>query len=335
MAGRNEIRYPDSSDILRFTQKLKKQGDISLQEADWIYSLFTGERLHDTINPDFAPTTYKALQNWYEAVAEKVGQGARGNFIFTIVFSDIERLNKLLLPAHQAIKKHGTFDDLCDVISVDEKIYSALPFKHLFTKRHSDSTFKPYYKMASRRAGMLYYPIEIDGKTYNIGRLLKQLSPVITLRSPEDKNHQLSRSAFEVMVGAGKVTSRTLVLSQYEVKLFTLATFMRHKDFPCAAAVDAYNSKFIIFTGKDQAPVVRHALNIPFEELVQNAVKENVFDKQTAKVLLDNRHIPNFPMKKFIDASIKRVDDIVQERLAWKAVRQSVESEDKWLVEAR
>ena len=335
MAGRDKMSYPDSNEIRQLTQKLKDQEDISLEEADRIYSLFSGERLYTTIDPNFAPTTYKSLQDWYKIVACKIEQGFRGNFIFTIVFSDIDSLNKLLLPAHQAIKEHGTFDDLCNVIRVDEKIYSALPFKHLFTKRLNDSTSKPYYKMTSFRAGMLYYPIEIDGKTYTAGGLLKHLFPVVTLGSPEDANHQLSREAFEVMVGAGRVVSRTLVLSQYEVKLFTLATFMRHKDFPCAAAVDAYNSKFIIFTGKDQAPVVKYALEVPFEELVQNAVKENVFDKKVAKMLLDNRRIPNFPIKKFLEASVRRIDDIIQEKLEWKAAQKSVENEKGWLEETR
>ena len=137
------------------------------------------------------------------------------------------------------------------------------------------------------------------------------------------------------MVGAGRVVSRTLVVSHYEVKLFTLATFMRHRDVPCAAAVDAYNSKFVVFTGKDQAPVVKYALEVPFEELVQNAVKENVFDKKVAKMLLDNRRIPNFPIKKFLEASIRRIDDIIQEKLEWKATRQRIEGEFEWLEEIR
>jgi len=176
------MSYPDSNEIRQLTQKLKDQEDISLEEANRIYSLLSGERLYTTIDPNFAPTTYKSLQDWYKVVACKIEQGFRGNFIFTIVFSDIDSLNKLLLPAHQAIKEHGTFDILCNVIRVDEKIYSALPFKHLFAKMLNDSTSKPYYKMTSRRAGMLYYPIEIDGKTYTAGGLLKHLFSCCNLR---------------------------------------------------------------------------------------------------------------------------------------------------------
>ena len=72
-----------------------------------------------------------------------------------------------------------------------------------------------------------------------------------------------------------------------------------------------------------------------FPSLVQNAVKENVFDKKVAKMLLDNRRIPNFPIKKFLEASIRRIDDIIQEKLEWKATRQRIEGEFEWLEEIR
>lgn len=331
------MKLPSAEDIRRLTQKLKTQGDITIEEADWIYSLFSRDAMYTTlypISPKFNSELSQALQEWYEVVAQKIRNGERGNFVFTVYLKNII-YSDFLHPARRALLEQGGFKDLCNVIRVDEKIYSALPFKHLFTKRLNDSTSKPYYKMTSRRAGMLYYPIEIDGKTYTAGGLLKRLSPVVTLGSPEDANHHLSREAFEVMVGAGRVVSHTLVLSQYEVKLFTLATFIRHKDISCAAAVDAYNSKFIIFTGKEQAPVVKYALEVPFEELVQNAVKENIFDKKVAKMLLDNRCIPNFPTKKFLEASVRCIDDIIQEKLEWKAARESVENEKRWLEEIR
>lgn len=35
------MRYPDADEIKRLTQKLKEQNDITLEEANWIYSLFS------------------------------------------------------------------------------------------------------------------------------------------------------------------------------------------------------------------------------------------------------------------------------------------------------
>ncbi len=330
----------NADEIKRLTEQLKTNEDISLEEADWIYSLFSRDAMYTTLHPSspkFNSELSQALQEWYEVVAQKIRNGERGNFVFTVYLKNII-YSDFPYPAKKALLEQGDFKDLCNVIMVDEKIYSALPFKHLFTKRLNDftkrlndSTSKPYYKMTSRRAGMLYYPIEIDGKTYTAGGLLKHLFPVATLGSPEDANHHLSREAFEVMVGAGRVVSHTLVLSQYEVKLFTLAAFMRYKDFSCVAALDAYNSAFVTFTEKDKAPIIKDVLEVPFEELVQNAVRERVIDKKTAKTLLDNYPVMNFPLKDFTEVSIRYIDNVVRLKAEWKKTRKAIEDENTWL----
>lgn len=331
------IQNTDANKIRQFTQKLETQGDITLKEADEIYSLFSDNAIYTALNPispKFNEKLSKALKDWYEVVAQKIKEGRRGNFIFTVIFSEHTYIDKLLLPAHQAIKEHGTFDILYDVLMVDEKIYSSLPFKHLFIKVNN-SQLKPYYEIKSNRAGILRYPVEVDGNTYTASELIKRLSPVITLGSPEDANLALSMAAFNVALGAHEVVEKLFIFGKYEVKLFTLTAFMRYEDIPCAAAVDAYNGKFTIFTEKDKALIVKHALEVSFEELAQNAVKEKVFDKQMAKELINDYPIVNFPMKNFAEASAKYIDGIVQKRLEWQTERRRVEYEPEWLEETR
>jgi len=335
------MKLPSAEDIRRLTQKLKAQGDITIEEADWIYSLFSRDAMYTTLHPSspkFNSELSQALQEWYEVVADKIKAGERGSFVFTVFFSENTHFNKLLSPAHEAIEKHGTFEDLCNVIMIDEKTYSTLPFKHLFSEVKEN--LKNFYKLKTPRVGMLNYPIYIENKIYTVGELMKRFYPIGTSVSFEDVNHALSEEAYKVAIGAREVVQKLFVFGRYEVRryevrLFTLAAFMRYKDFSCVAAIDVFNSKFVVFTGKDQAPVVKYALEVPFEELVQNAVKEKVFDKQMAKELINDYPIVNFPMKNFAEASAKYIDGIVQKRLEWQTERRRVEYEPEWLEETR
>lgn len=324
----------NADEIKRLTEQLKTNEDISLEEADWIYSLFSKDAMYTTLypsSPKFNDELSRALQSWYEVVAEKIKEGKRGNFIFTAFFSENIHFNKLLSPAHEAIEKYGTFEDLCKTIMIDEKVYSVLPFKHLFTEVKGDENLKSFYKLETLRAGMLYYPVKVKGKTYTIGELVKRFYPIGTLGGFEDVNHVLSEEAYKVAVGAREVVQKLFVFGKYEVKLFTLAAFMRYKDFSCIAALDAYNSAFVTFTEKDKAPIIKDVLEIPFEELVQNAVKERVIDKKTAKTLLDNYPIMNFPLKDFTEVSVRYIDNVVRLKAEWKKTRKAIEDENTWL----
>lgn len=328
----------NADEIKRLTEQLKTNEDISLEEADGIYSLFSKDAMYTTLypsSPKFNGELSKALQSWYEVVAEKIKEGKRGNFIFTVFFSENIHFNKLLSPAHEAIEKYGTFEDLCKTIMIDEKVYSVLPFKHLFTEVKGDENLKSFYKLETLRAGMLYYPVKVKGKTYTVGELMKRFYPIGTSVSFEDVNHALSEEAYKVAVGAREVVQKLFVFGKYEVKLFTLAAFLKYKDFSCVAALDAYNSAFVTFTEKDKAPIIKDVLEVPFEELVQNAVRERVIDKKTAKTLLDNYPIMNFPLKDFTETSVRLLNDIVRRKMEWKVTRNAIEYETEWVEEIR
>lgn len=332
----------NASKVKQLTQKLETQGDITLKEADAIYLLFSKAARSTALGPySHVPDNdlSEALHNWYKTVAQCVEQGKRGNFIFTIVFSENIHFNKLSLPAQQAIKQHGSFEDLCNILVVDEKIYPTLPYKHLFTMGVGDSQTRPYYIVDSDRAGMLHHPIEVEGETYTMGGLIKQFVPIVDLGSPRDLYQEMAMEAFKTIIGARtEVAQHVFVMGNYEVKLFTLATFIRHMNIPCVAAADVHNNRFIVFTEKDKVPIVKYALGVPFEELVQNAVKENAIDNKTAKILTgkpENCPITHFPIKSFTETSIRYLDDIVQKKLDWEAARKTIEGEAEWLAEIR
>lgn len=328
----------NADEIKRLTEQLKTNEDISLEEADWIYSLFSKDAMYTTLypsSPKFNDELSRALQSWYEVVAKKIKEGKRGNFIFTVFFSENIHFNKLLSPAHEAIEKYGTFEDLCKTIMIDEKVYSTLPFKHLFTEVKGDENLKSFYKLDTPRAGMLNYPIHVENKTYTIGVLVKRFYPIKMSVGFEDVNHALSEEAYKVAVGAREVVQKLFVFGKYEVKLFTLSAFIRYKDFSCIAILDAYNSAFVTFIEKDKAPIIKDVLEVPFEELVQNAAKERVIDKKTAKTLLDNYPIMNFPLKDFTEASVRYIDNVVQLKTEWKNTRKTIEDENTWLEEIR
>lgn len=80
MQMKNEIR--------QLIRKLEEHGDISLREADWIFSLFSANSLKTKLNPasfKADKSLMEALKKWFAVVASKIEQGYSGNFIFTIL----------------------------------------------------------------------------------------------------------------------------------------------------------------------------------------------------------------------------------------------------------
>jgi len=153
--------------------------------------------------------------------------------------------------------------------------------------------------------------------------------------SPRDIDQEVAMGAFKVIVGADKFMQHAFVLENHAVKLFTSAKFLRHMDIPCVAAADVRNNKFVVFTEKDKAPIVKYALKTPFEELVQNALDKNVISKKMAVSLLGDERISNFPIKEFVQTCAEYISEIAQKKVEWKTTRQRIEGETEWLEEIR
>lgn len=325
------MNYPDANEIRQLAQKLKEQGDITLKEADRIYSLFSENAAKTVFNfgsPEYDYKLIQALEEWFHVVTEKIEAGKRGNFIFTIHLDD----NFYRKNIHQAVevidvlREHGSFEDLCNVIMLDEKLYSTFPFKRLFKKDDDTGT----YKLQSLRAGMFYYPMKTETGTCTISQVMKKFVPVTVSAFPG----VLVTDLFELIFNSEISAVRTLwTLGKSELKPRILSSFLKYKDIPCIAAADTNSKELFVFMEKDKAFITKKALEIPFEKLIENALCSGIIDQKAARKLLNNNPLFKFPAQKFIDASVKYLDKVVQMNVEWKKAREAVEKDSKWLEE--
>jgi len=324
------MKYPSAQTIRRLTRKLNEQGDITPKEADKIYSLFSEDAVKTIFNfgtPEYDRKLVQALEDWFCAVTEKIKAGERGNFIFTVHLDD----NFYCKNMYQAVKvidtlrERGTFEDLCSVIMLDEKFYPAFPFKNLFKKDDDTNT----YKLQSPRAGMFYYPFKAGAGTYTISQIMKKFVPFAVSVLPG----VLVNGLFGLIFNS-EINTRTLwTLGITELKPRVLSSFLKHNHIPCIVAADTYSEEFLIFVEKDKAFIMKKALEVPFEKLVENALYNGVIDQKAARKLLNNNSLFKFPTQKFIDASVKYLDKVVQINMEWKKTREAVEKDNKWLEE--
>jgi len=331
MAGRSKMKYPDAPKIQQLTQKLKQQGDITLKEADKIYSLFSEnavKTVFSPISPEYDYKLIQALEEWFHVVTEKIKAGERGNFIFTIHLDDIFYCKNTYQAVEviDALREHGSFEDLCNVIMLDEKFYPTFPFKRLFKKDDDTGT----YKLQSLRAGMFYYPMKTETGTCTISQVMKKFVPVTVSVFPG----VLATGLFELIFNSEISTVRTLwTLGKSELKPRILSSFLKYKDIPCIAAADIHSKELFVFVEKDKAFIMKKALEIPFERLIENALCSGIIDQKAARKLLNNNPLFKFPAQKFIDASVKYLDKVVQMNVEWKKAREAVEKDSKWLEE--
>ncbi len=330
MAGRSKMKYPDAPKIQQLTQKLKQQGDITLKEADKIYSLFSEKAAKTVFNfgaPEYDYKLIQALEEWFHAVAEKIKAGERGNFIFTVCLDDNFYYKNLFqaVDVINALKEHGSFEDLCNIVMIDEKLYPAFPFKNLLKKDNLGA-----YKIQSMRAGMLNYPVKTEKGTYTISQVMKKFVPV-TITVPSGV---LITDLIKMMFSSEVNNFRSpWTLGKTEVKPCVLSAFLKRENIPCIVAADVHSNKFFTFVEKDKVFIVKRILEIPFEKLVENALCKGVIDKKEARKLMNNNALLKFPLQKFVDASVEYLDKIAQMNTEWKSVREAVEKDSKWLEE--
>lgn len=317
------MKIPDANAIRELTQKLKDQGDITAEEADLIYPP------EKTKSPELKST----MEEWYEVVAEKIRKGLRGNFVFTI---DIHRYLEFMEPAQKAIRKYGNFEDLCDSIYVDKRLYPLIPFKHLFVEAGRNPLFKNveiYYEMDSSRAGIYYYPFQTNVGACTISQFMKRFYS-IPIFSSIDAGVS-SKKFFEI--AAGIYEDKTLGLYSFrnirEIKYCILADFMKRKNIPCMVATALYNKKSILFIEEENIIAVKKVMKVPFEKLVRNALNKNAIDEKAAKVLLVDGLAPDFSFDKFAEVSFEYLDETNEAKI--KMMRDRVEEETEWIEEIR
>ena len=344
------MKHPDMNAICQLTWKLKKEGDITLKEADWIYSLFSENSLKTKFNINsskFDAGLIYALEEWYEVVAQKIRNGERGNFVFTVYLKNIvysaflyPAKKAFLYPAKKALLEQGGFKDLCNVIMVDEKTYSRLPFKHFLSKNSHD--LGCYYEMNSPRAGMLYYPLKTEKGTYTVLQFLEKLVPFAIEVPPAWDARTFTEAFFEIAAKTQEITRNLWNVNNREISCFIMSDFIRHNDISCIAAVEVYGGKSAAFRGKstifvekEKAPFAKKVWGIPIEELVNNALHENVINEKEAQSLLNGKPGYDFPIVEFTKASTQYLNEMVKRKMKWESTREIVEDEEVWLEEIR
>lgn len=284
----------NADEIKKLTRKLEIQNDVSLEEADKIYAFLARDVRQTKINPFSAGADYRligAFAEWFHAVGRKLKNGHRGNFIFSIFLHENGFNHNYLNEAWDALKKYGKFEDHIGVIWVSRPMYSLLPgrLRDMFTL----SEYEGLYKLLCRRAGFFYYP---QGECNVLSQFIKKLSPI---------TGQLSRSG----------TSYIMEHVKHIV--------------PYIEAADFFEDKAVIFTEKDKAPLMKVALETPFEELVRNALNENAIDEQAARKLLSNERPSS--VAGFIEVSMKYLNNIAKLKKEWRSTTEAVENESSWL----
>ena len=331
------MKHPDSNEIKQLTQKLKDQGDISLKEANMIYSLFSENSMKTKLNcysRKYDRELLLSLKEWYDAVAEEIKKDRRGNFIFTITFKiqtfSINLIN-IFHPVREVLKEQGRLEDLCGTIIMDKKTYSVFPLKFLF-----DTTdLGNYYEMRNHRAGIYYYPVKTKTETYTLAQFMENFFPV-----EKDKLGGLTSillKVFKIAAGAEEVPQEKFFLARFTIRPYTLAAFMRNENISCMVAVDTHDDKSAFLVERNKMSMVKEVLEFPFEMLVENALNHGIINKEVAKNLLDENYFmhTNFPVKEFVEASAEYVGHIIRRKKEWKRTKKEIEDEDEWLVEIR
>lgn len=134
----------EAEKIKRLTEKLREQGDISEDEADYIYMLrrifalynatyyaiflpdpaakTTIKRCFTDMGKEYMESTAGAFEDWYKAVCELVNNKKSGNFISTVVVKS-NRLNVYDFGLGEKRRKtHGYIRTIIENISEKDKI---------------------------------------------------------------------------------------------------------------------------------------------------------------------------------------------------------------------
>ena len=364
------MRLPNADSVYRLIRKLDKQNDISLKEADWIYSLLSPSMLRTKLNPRSVRADCElmnALVDWFNIVAQKIEQGHRGNFIFTITLVESlpkslpkntgrpgSFINEVQKNARKSLEKHGHFEDLFAKLIIDRGTYFSLPkeFQKLFVEETKDQQGESFYILKSPRANMYHYPIKTEKGIYTIAQFMESFAPIMTTRNYNvgDIFLKTIRGAYSTLLDF-KNSWYLHNLDKSVIVQCVVAAYMKYKELPCVTMLK-YNNKdspfvfdgavfdgaFVFFTEKDKAKAIKDALKIPLEDIIKNTLNEkaiNAVDKKMLENLLYKDHIIRFPDEEFIEVNIKYIDNIIQRQKEWEATRRSVEDEDVWLEEIR
>lgn len=347
------MKHPDADTILQLIKKLEKQSDVSPEEADGIHSLLLN--FHKTklnIRSSKLDTALvQALKEWYVVVTQKIKQGYRGNFLFSIAFSVhmLGALQYTISLAHDALNQYGCLEDFFTTLTVSAELYNSLPkwLQQLFTKANEGVPdkmhliHKNFYVLKSPRAGMYYYPIKTEEGIETIAQFMKEKQFTPAVRMNSDYWSLDARGLFEMAAGIWDLSTpwwmEKYKSEHYKVPYMhecVLGAYLKSKQVPLILMENHmmsgdYTSTF--FTEKDKAKLVKSALEIPFKDLVQNALCNKVIETPDAKDLFSHNMIYEQLFEAFVETSAKYIDSVVQREIDRTTTRKAIQEEYGWL----
>ncbi len=331
----------DANGIKRLTQKLETQGDISIEEADEIYAIVNSvvnavrdivdrkpaiyeQEIHEILSKNYPVSE---LRDWYGVVADKIVVGHSGNFIFSILIEFGSYYYHYLNAAVKALKGDndtkynqypiGAFEDRIVSIRANKQIYELFPqpFKKLFwwQENFQWELYKGLFELRTRRTGFYRYPLrELEGDS--ILQFFRKLS-LKSIMIPQEEN---------------------TIISAINVGRYVLAYLKEKVPFIQVSAIRKYHNDIVVVTNDEGLSIAKRALEIPIEDLLKNAVAQNIIDTKTAKNLLStNGFLAGFPETAFLKANIKYIDDIIKMKTEWETARNVIENETGYLEEIR
>lgn len=339
------MKHPNAGDLKRLAQKLQEQNDITLQEADWVFSLHTPSLQKTKFNrysPKLDVALIQASDKFYRTVTEKIEQGHRGNFIFSLPWDSYElgAVGYAIGRTQDALNIYGRPEDLFSQLTVNAELYNSFPrwFQRLFTKiDRSLHDHKSFYTLESPRPGMYYYPVQTEEGARTIAEFLKRLSSVEIKHDRQNFNDwALFAMAADIWDSSMPWWIRKDGKDGWSGISFmnecTVGAYLKYKNTPLILMKNRVASRTMLFTEK--ARLVECALQIPFEDIVQNALHKNVIDTSAAKELLSDNVIREPLFEEFIKTSIECIDKIVQNvqrEICWETAQKTIEEENKWL----
>lgn len=351
--------------IRDFLWKLKMLGDISLEEAEQIYSVirsfsqairdvssqkstFDVSKIYSLLDKEYP---IAALQDWRRTVARQISMGQKGNFIFSMSLEHGgPRLYEYWALVMKALEKHGSFEDRIISIRAVPKMYNSLPryFQNLFKWEECEKM----YILKGERVGFFYYPRRDPegGKDFTIAQIFQKLflfSAVISSEecsmfdAAERASKYLKQNALYVKLHIKKppdkenvfyFNAKDVSMARTAGTIYALEYLKQNAPYIEVYTIASYGKETIIYTNMEGISMTKKVFEITMEELLENAIKHNVVNKDTAEEFLKHDgYIDHFPDEEFTEASLEYIGKRMKRQKEWKATQKIVEEEDSWL----
>lgn len=313
--------------IQKLTQKLQEQNDITLEEADWIYS----------VSKKREPTT--ALQEWYNVVAKEIEKGRSGNFIFTIPFFRPKHIfEKPDIPEYlknvmEALRKHGKLSDRAYLLRVNEQAFSLFPkhIQELFepSKKYDNST---EYILWASRMGFLRYPLN-DSET-------NQTCTIIQFLKEKFYSPLLITEDYTIDAGLNNINQYALNYLIDNIPIAELRALQIGKEIGKTEKKPSFGEA-VILVNKDKRNVLlsKKLLNISYPEMAQYSFSLGTLDEELLEIFSKSNTNEDYcwyewfvkDCKKYIKQKAKEFQEEIERKLEQETARSAVENESEWL----